>query len=876
MLHNGAKNGKIFGDLNRGNLARVPIGDDVNKVALAELDSIKDIGDPALARKFALEFQFGGLPPGVKPNAANRLANFKRVANEVLGQENLPFAAKGGEGFFGFLASRANGSIDGRRVDFKKLFANEKAFDDFLEQFDAQKAQKLANEQPEFAGLDDALRKSSDDLDAAAKEADLLQRQAVQQDDELARLNNELKQAGEQANKAVNDAKQPIQDAADARFQAIRQEELVQEAVADLAKEIDRVVDDVLPPPNRVIDDVVDNSPTQQRDGNIRSDAEKDADPDLAFFREDVEAKPLAGNDNLPDVDANDAAKGLDAANDNDLPDFLKDGEANEFDDLANRPDLLDEPSPDAGNIINAAARQEEAAAKLNQLQAKIESGEGVPIRPGNIVAQGTGEVPFDVTQRLASNLENQRFGSGQSTTAFKADPSDVDSDAIKVFEKLPPELADKVVADQIAGAQRLRDAGVNFLDIKDSGKVTFQHRGQTRTNSFLRQQKLPGDAVEIEKLDALAKASGKKALTRDQQIAVLEEYHKLANKGSAHFDNNLGNVFVQGKGASSRAGLLETGSVENLGNTAEALATAREVAHFRLFGESKTALTSLRDTVAIVEKGGPDAVKVAERLKRSEAAVSGVGGQGVFKDLVDDDLQKAFKDPAKFQEILDDRNARRIAEAADPPLPPSSTATNLANQTGGASGNPVTTKEVVRNTVITSVAVSIAKSNALDNLADSAKAQRELADGDLSANDNVAPRNKDIAAQAQTLDRDFRQVAREQNLQRAEISSLQLQISVAKGVGATQDEIQELERRQKVAEAILRDSVDRSDELIDRARNLLRSNAASNSAVIDQAEAITEALGSPARQQKALGIPQTKRRVEAAAQARAVGAGSE
>ena len=616
LLDNGARESKIFGDSNLGNLIRQPIDGNNNLVKLGEVANISDVGDPDLARKIIVDLNLDATTTG------NRLTNIHDIfrknglvdevdlgdVSELTAKEiaqkrssiifddfrRIGFEGVGGEGQFKRLLDAAGDlEFNGQKIDIAELFKDADKFDAFLKEFDAQKVNNIVSSNPDVAVKARELADKFGDQAALLRQKDVLNGQQARVADDVARLEQSLKDATNESVKAIDDLKGKRTDALDA---------------------------------------------------------------EKALLAKNAEAKGLEQIAKNAEAEVN-FAKGLNAAGDSADNTLLV---VNALQDAA------DEATDQAAAIVKR----------------ELTTGGNAPNVPekvvGNVVDRDDLTPPIDLTQRLARANPDDAFGAGNTTTAFKVDPNNPDAGAFKAFEQVTPEKADIIVADQVAGAKLLKDAGVNFLDIEGTGTVSFVKDGVQRTNKFLVQKKLPDDAVLVEDIIKAVENGGPKP-TLDQQISLLEPFHNGSLKGLVQFDGNQGNIFLRGDGPDALSGLIETGSVELAGTSAEAIDAARKATSIRLFSTANRRGTDVQTIIAL-SKGGETAKDLGNRFAQAQAALSGNGGGGVFKDIISEELKTAFADPKKFQELIDAKNARAAALKGSQVSPEAAQAVKTAN----------------------------------------------------------------------------------------------------------------------------------------------------------------------------------------------------
>lgn len=539
------------------------------------------------------------------------------------------------------------------------------------------------------------------------------------------------------------------------------------------------------------------------------TDGGRTVEDDLADIFGDADGSADGGSFGLAD----EVADGADGTPD-DLADF--------FDNLDKKPGTPEEKVADALDDVaddaEAAARAAKDKARQDALKQQAAAGnQGPPLTPGK-VDKGTIDLPAD--RAAALDDPAGAVGEGRTANVVAEKIGDPNSDVIKLVEnvrvdgtgkvvskgeggagaKFDLDAAREIVDDQIGGAEKFADAGVNSLDIKGQGTVKRVIDGVEVEVPFFKQERFPEGAQTLEDIEKVA-GEGNVKLTRDQQIAILREFDKAANAKLVPFDTNPGNILVKGDGPNASAGFVESGSVIEAGSSE----SARAVVNERLFGSTNVGASefnSFRKATA----AGDDVL--AKSIQDGTATKFGQGGAGGLKDLIDKDLRDAFADPDAFKDVL-----KKFDDARAP---------NVAS--GGQGG--------VAIDAVNEAAVLDAKAQRLRKLADDAA-------------DRVAGGNQPVdtqAQQAQKVSQDLKQAKTEQNQALAELVTKSKRLEDAKASGADADAIAALQNDVTTAGRNFSDRAQKTADAFDAARKLVDRTPGTNADALARDLASVEA----------------------------------
>ncbi|MEP0069334.1 hypothetical protein [Pyruvatibacter sp.] len=510
---------------------------------------------------------------------------------------------------------------------------------------------------------------------------------------------------------------------------------------------------------------------------------------------------------------ADDVADAGDATPD-DVSDF--------FENLGKKPGTPEEKVADALDDVadeaEAAARAAKDKARQEALKQQAAAGnQGPPLTPGKV---DKGAVELSPERAAALDDPAGAVGEGRTANVVAENIGDPNSDVIKLVEnvrvdgtgkvvskgeggagaKFDADAAREIVDDQINGAEKFADAGVNSLDIKGQGTVKRIIDGVEVEVPFFKQERFPEGAKTLEDIEKVA-GEGNVKLTREQQIAILREFDKAANAKLVPFDTNPGNILVKGDGPNASAGFVESGSVIEAGSSE----SARAVVNERLFGSTNVGASefnSFRKATA----AGDDVL--AKSIQDGTATKFGQGGAGGLKDLIDKDLRDAFADPDAFKDVL-----KKFDDARAP---------NVAS--GGQGG--------VAIDAVNEAAVLDAKAQRLRMLADDAA-------------DRVAGGNQSVdtqAQQAQKVSQDLKQAKTEQNQALAELVTKSKRLEDAKASGADADAIAALQNDVTTAGRNFSDRAQKTSDAFDAARKLVDSTPGTNADALARDLASVEA----------------------------------
>ncbi len=532
---------------------------------------------------------------------------------------------------------------------------------------------------------------------------------------------------------------------------------------------------------------------------------------------EDELADIFGDGDGTSDGGAFDLADDIAEAGDG-TPDDVSDF----FENLDKKPGTPDEKVADA---LDDAAEEAEAAARAAKEKARQEAlkqqaaagNQGPPLTPGK-VDKGAIELPAD----RAAVLDDPAgaVGEGRTANVVAEKIGDPNSDVIKLVENVRVDGSGKVVSkgesgtdarfdtdaareivdDQISGAEKFADAGVNSLDIKGQGTVKRVIDGVEVEVPFFKQERFPDGAKTLEDIEKAA-GEGNVKLTREQQIAILREFDKAAKAKLVLFDTNPGNILIKGDGPNASAGFVESGSVIEAGSSE----SARAVLNERLFGSTNVGASefnSFRKATAAGDEG------LAKSIQDGTATKFGQGGAGGFKNLIDKDLKDAFADPDAFQEVLKKFDQARTSNAAS----------------GGQGGIAVD--------ALNEAATLDAKAQRLRKLAD---------DAAVRANGGSQPVDTQ-ALQAQKVSQDLKRAKTEQNQALAELVTKSKRLEDAKASGADAGAIAALQDDVTTAGRKFSDRAQKTADAFDAARKLVDSTANSNADALARDLASVEA----------------------------------
>ncbi|MDW3097373.1 MAG: hypothetical protein R8J41_04675 [Alphaproteobacteria bacterium] len=528
---------------------------------------------------------------------------------------------------------------------------------------------------------------------------------------------------------------------------------------------------------------------------------------DLADIFGDGDGSADGGSFGLTDdvVDAGDATP-------DDVSDF--------FENLGKKPGTPEEKVADALDDVadeaEAAARAAKDKARQEALKQQAAAGnQGPPLTPGKV---DKGEIDLPADRAAALDDPAGAVGEGQTANVVAEKIGDPNSDVIKLVEKVRVDGTGKVVSkgkagaqfdadaarefvdDQINGAEKFADAGVNSLDIKGQGTVKRVIDGVEVEVPFLKQERFPEGAKTLEDIEKVA-GEGNVKLTREQQIAILREFDKAANAKLVPFDTNPGNILVKGDGPNASAGFVESGSVIEAGSSE----SARAVVNERLFGSTNVGASefnSFRKATAAGDEG------LAKSIQDGTATKFGQGGAGGLKDLIDKDLREAFADPDAFKQVLKEFDEARAPNGA-------------SGSQGGIAVNAVN-----------EAAALDAKAQRLRNLADDAA-------------ERVAVGNQPVdtqAQQAQQVSQALKRAKTEQNQALAELVTKSKRLEDAKASGADADAIAALQNDVTTAGRKFSDRAQKTADAFDAARTLVDSTPGTNADALARDLASVEA----------------------------------
>lgn len=472
----------------------------------------------------------------------------------------------------------------------------------------------------------------------------------------------------------------------------------------------------------------------------------------------------------------------------------------------------------DAADEAEAAARAAKEKARQEALKQQAAAGnQGPPLTPGKV---DTGAIDLPADRVAALDDPAGAVGEGRTANVVAEKIGDPNSDVIKLVEnvrvdgsgkvvskgdggagaKFDTDAAREIVADQISGAEKFAEAGVNSLDIKGQGTVKRVIDGVEVEVPFFKQERFPDGAKTLEDIEKVA-GEGNVKLTREQQIAILREFDKAANAKLVPFDTNPGNILVKGDGPNASAGFVESGSVIEAGSPESARAVLGE----RLFGSTNVGASefnSFRKATAAGDEG------LAKSIQDGTATKFGQGGAGGFKDLIDKDLRDAFADPDAFKQVLKEFDEARVPNAGS----------------GGQGG-------VAVNAVNEAAALD-AKAQRLRNLADDAA-------------ERVAVGNQPVdtqAQQAQQVSQALKRAKTEQNQALAELVTKSKRLEDAKASGADADAIAALQNDVTTAGRKFSDRAQKTADAFDAARKLVDSTPDANADALARDLASVEA----------------------------------
>lgn len=634
----------------------------------------------------------------------------------------------------------------------------------------------------------------------------------------------------------------PLDDAAE---QAIRDSQKFADAV-DEANELKRV------------EDQVDALAEQADNANVLDDLAKAADQDApaggtgsgrtveddladifgdaeqgtgnSDFRNDVADNAGGGRtveDDLADIfgDGDGSADGgsFGLADDvADAGDATPDDVSDFFENLGKKPGTPEEKVADALDDVadeaEAAARAAKEKARQEALKQQAAAGnQGPPLTPGKV---DKGEIDLPADRAAALDDPAGAVGEGRTANVVAEKIGDPNSDVIKLVEnvrvdgtgkvvskgeggagaKFDADAAREIVDDQINGAEKFADAGVNSLDIKGQGTVKRVIDGVEVEVPFFKQERFPDGAKTLEDIEKVA-GEGNVKLTREQQIAILREFDKAANAKLVPFDTNPGNILVKGDGPNASAGFVESGSVIEAGSSE----SARAVVNERLFGSTNVGASefnSFRKATAAGDEG------LAKSIQDGTATKFGQGGAGGLKDLIDKDLRDAFADPDAFKQVLKEFDEARALNGAS----------------GGQGGIAVN--------AVNEAAALDAKAQRLRNLADDAA-------------ERVAVGNQPVdtqAQQAQQVSQNLKRAKTEQNQALAELVTKSKRLEDAKASGADADAIAALQNDVTTAGRKFSDRAQKTADAFDAARTLVDSTPGTNADALARDLASVEA----------------------------------
>lgn len=301
--------------------------------------------------------------------------------------------------------------------------------------------------------------------------------------------------------------------------------------------------------------------------------------------------------------------------------------------------------------------------------------------------------------------------GRGQTADVLFIDKADGGKEVVKLYRKngftvnedgtlslVDGQTFDRARAleirdDQIAGADLLKDAGVNFKNVTGQGDVLVKlPNGEEALVPFLKTEAFDPGTTTVADFKAKLKSGEARKLTKAEQLELLRPFHKMVNEGTVIFDTNGGNLvmFPDGKGGIV-GGVGETGSVVKLTGEKAAIA-AREAQAIKFFKQQDAIFNQVEANFAIKEHGvdlvteGGIGSDLVIKVDGKPVGVSGIGGRGGLADIIDPELQEAFKDPNAFQKLLNDLDGERLVKQLDegapaPKFDPDSPFANLARQ---------------------------------------------------------------------------------------------------------------------------------------------------------------------------------------------------
>lgn len=259
--------------------------------------------------------------------------------------------------------------------------------------------------------------------------------------------------------------------------------------------------------------------------------------------------------------------------------------------------------------------------------------------------------------------------------------------------EKFDRARALEIRDDQLAGADLLKNAGVNFKNVTGQGDVLVRlPNGEEALVPFLKTEAFDPGTTTVADFKAKLKSGEARKLTMAEQLDLLRPFHNMVNEGTVIFDTNGGNLvmFPDGKGGIV-GGVGETGSVVKLTGEKAAIA-AREAQAIKFFKQQDAIFNQVEANFAIQEHGvdlvseGGIGSDLVIKVDGKSVGVSGIGGRGGLADIIDPELQKAFKDPQAFQKLLNDLDSERLVKQLDegtpaPKIDPGSPLDGLAKQ---------------------------------------------------------------------------------------------------------------------------------------------------------------------------------------------------